>query len=307
MSFMLILGGLTSVLCIIVSLIYFYFKKAFAYWKQNGNIKFIEPSFPFGNIKDTLLGRKHIGDMLKELHSKCDGPYVGIFALTAPALLVKDLDLIKTIFIKDFEHFSDRGLHVDEKNDPLSGHLLAAKVDKWKILKLKLSPAFTGGKLRMMFSTIMEIARNMDNEKEKLIKNEVNVLDLCSRYTIDVIGSVAFGVEVNSIENPEALFRKICIQAVAPNLRNFTAFVLTLMAPAAIKLFKFKSVTEDTENFMIKLVQETIEYREKSNVVRQDIMQLLIQLRNGGQIQEDQQWKANMVDGKRCSLIISIT
>lgn len=37
-----------------------------------------------------------------------------------PALLIKDLDLYKQIFIKDFDHFVDhQNLHLSEEMDPL--------------------------------------------------------------------------------------------------------------------------------------------------------------------------------------------
>lgn len=42
--------------------------------------------------------------------------------------------------------------------------------------------------------------------------------------------------------------------------------------------------------FMIKIVKTQIEYREKNNVSRKDFMQLLLQLRNTGQIQDDGDW-----------------
>lgn len=38
------------------------------------------------------------------------------------------------------------------------------------------------------------------------------------------------------------------------------------------------------------LVKNTVEYREEKNVCRKDFFQLLIQLRNSGQIQKDDEW-----------------
>lgn len=41
---------------------------------------------------------------------------------------------------------------------------------------------------------------------------------------------------------------------------------------------------------MINIVRETIEYREKNNVIRKDFMQLLLQLRNTGNVGVDGDW-----------------
>lgn len=36
----------------------------------------------------------------------------------------------------------------------------------------------------------------------------VEVRELAARYTTDIIASVAFGIEVNTIDNPDAEFRR---------------------------------------------------------------------------------------------------
>jgi len=38
---------------------------------------------------------------------------------------------------------------------------------------------------------------------------------------------------------------------------------------------------------MLQIVKETVEYREKHGIVRKDLLQLLIQLRNTGKIDEN--------------------
>lgn len=38
---------------------------------------------------------------------------------------------------------------------------------------------------------------------------------------------------------------------------------------------------------MVRIVKDTIEFREANNVQRKDFMQLLLQLRNNGEVNED--------------------
>lgn len=62
--------------------------------------------------------------------------YIGIYQIHIPNLVIKDLDLIKQITIKDFDHFQDHRVIVDEKMDPLFGkNLISLKgiFTNWKI------------------------------------------------------------------------------------------------------------------------------------------------------------------------------
>lgn len=59
--------------------------------------------------------------------------------------------------------------------------------------------------------------------------------------------------------------------------------------------------TEQAPENMKKLVRRTVEYREKNNVIRKDMLQLLLQLRNTGKINDDNdvEWSAEKTKGKQ--------
>lgn len=71
-------------------------------------------------------------------------------------------------------------------------------------------------------------------------------------------------------------------------VRNLATFVM----PKVQKTFKLKAVDQDVEDFIMSVVRKTIDYREKNNVVRKDLLQLLLQLRNTGKVAEDDVWEA---------------
>lgn len=175
---------------------------------------------------------------------------------------------------------SNPGLYVDEKHDPLSGHLFSLKGEKWKKLRSNLSPLFSPGKLKMMFPTFLDCAINLQNHVGKCVESDNNVIeirDLLARYTTDIIASVGFGIDNFSINEPNNLFRKMGAKVFAPSLKTGLRALMTFLMPQLNKYIRIKCVDKDVEDFMFAIVKETIEYREKNNQQRNDFMQV-----NGG-------------------------
>lgn len=68
----------------------------------------------------------HSSDLLKKIYdeNKEKAPGVGLYFMTQPVLLPTDPELVKDILVRNFESFHDRGFYFNEKDDPLSGHLV---------------------------------------------------------------------------------------------------------------------------------------------------------------------------------------
>jgi len=106
-----ILCGVTAVILIL----YYYLTSTFDFWKSRG-IPGPRPILGFGNFKDVILTNISLGDYLTKVYNAYkDEPLIGIFDRKTPILIVKDLDLIKDILIKDFAKFADRGFPIFEK------------------------------------------------------------------------------------------------------------------------------------------------------------------------------------------------
>lgn len=210
------------VVCSII--LYFYGNYAFTYWKRRG-FPFLSPTFPFGNFAPSFWQQKSIGVLAEDFYNATSEPFSGIYAMFRPILLVRDPELLRHIFVKDFTHFMDRGVFMDEKRDPLSATLFSMSGEKWKNLRTKLTPVYTSGKLKAMFSTIVRCGEFLENYMEREANEERSFegREICARYTTDIIASVAFGIDINSIEQPDIPFRrygrKVC------NVANQLIFV----------------------------------------------------------------------------------
>lgn len=148
-------ADLAATVAILAALCAYYAYRQKSYWHRRG-FQSIAPQFPFGNFLEVFLQRKSIGDLSVDLYRSTDAPLVGIWTACTPTLLLRDPEVIQSVLVKDFATFQDRGIFCDAKRDPLSGNLFALPGDSWRHLRQKLSPTFTSGKLKAMFSTLVD-------------------------------------------------------------------------------------------------------------------------------------------------------
>lgn len=142
---------------------------------------------------------------------KNQSPAFGIFFFARPTLVPTDPDLIKDILIRNFESFHDHGFFVNEEVDPLSNNLFFTKGQEWKELRAKLSPTFTSGRMKMMFPLVLEKANRMTEFLRSTAESggSIEMKEVLSSFTTEAIASVAFGLDVECLGNPESPFRLV--------------------------------------------------------------------------------------------------
>ncbi|XP_044753036.1 probable cytochrome P450 6d4 [Coccinella septempunctata] len=285
---MFVTNVLAAIACLLLLRFYLHFKNIYRYW-QNRGLKVIEPIyFPFGNFWTFIKRDKGVGPILAEWYEEVDSEVIGLYALNEPILLVKDPDIIRDILVKDFNSFTDRGVYMD-KNDSLTGQLWKLPGHKWKPLRTKMSTCFTIGKLKMMFSNLLNAGEEMEIFLEKAAAAEsIDVDDLCKRFTADIVAQSIFGVEVKSFKDKDNDFLKMlkCL-TTGFNRKNMIKFSLQIVAPKFYDFFsfvKFETVNQVAISFVYKMVEKIMEFREATGAVGKDMMQLLIQLKKFGKV-----------------------
>lgn len=285
-----------------ITIFYLYLKRIYSYWDLKGFKTHPGTIFILGHLKMSFMGKEQFGNLTRKIYNKTTEPFIGFYALTRPVLLLRDPELIRTIFIKDFSHFPERGLYCNEKDDPLTANLVALPAHQWKSIRPKLTPTFTSGKLKAMFSTLVECGSTLQTYLEKLAdKNELlDVREIAASHTTNVIASIGFGIDVDCITNPNNDFRVYGRKIFSASLKTSLKRLLALGAPSLMKYFRIKMVSQDVENFIVSVVRENLEYREKNNVARKDFFQLLIQLRNTGTVQlDDDHWTTKSTENQK--------
>ncbi|KAJ3655229.1 hypothetical protein Zmor_014365 [Zophobas morio] len=291
MIFDSILGNLVGICVTLVTIVIAYYKWTYQYWKRK-NLPYLEPSIPYGNFVSPLKRKENLGLRFQDYYDcmKSKGwKHGGLFTGLTPMYLVIDLDYVKNIMTKDFQHFVDRGVYHNEKDDPLSAHLFAIGGQKWRNLRTKLTPTFTSGKMKTMFQTLVDCIPNFTEkiESDRVTQTPIDIKEALGCFTTDIIGSCAFGLECNTFKEENSPFREYGRKVFTSTRFRMVKSLLVRNFPNGAKKLGVKAVPPDVSNFFMKVVNDTIAYREKNNFSRKDFMQLLIDLKNNKLVPEN--------------------
>nr|AZR39434.1 cytochrome P450 [Agasicles hygrophila] len=283
---------LLYIIILLLSSLFLYVKWAQTYWQRKG-IFHAEPTFLLG-FMDSLIKGQHLCVPITEMYNKAKktgNKYFGHYEFFKPVFTPIDLDLIKTILHTNFVNFDCHlELRVDEKLDPLEGHLFNLRGDKWKNVRAKITYAFTSGKLKMMCETMAACANNLEDLLDAHPKNKpIDTTDVFGRFTTDIIGTIGFGLDINSMKDPDAVFRNHGNKIFTLSFLKKIFLTLKQTLPIwLVKRIKISTIDPDTTKFFIDLTHKTVHYRETNNIYRKDFLHLLLQLKNFGKIMEDE-------------------
>lgn len=138
----------------------------------------------------------------------------------------------------------------------------------------------------MMYPTILMVSERLKNVLSNLILEnpEQEIKSIISRFTTDIIGSCAFGIDCDCLNNAESEFLKMASQALMPRKSMFLRLI-TMMFPELAKSLGIKIVRDDVSEFFLRVFADVVKQRETENIQRNDFLNLLLQLKNVGKIQ----------------------
>lgn len=270
---------LTILALICISLTFLYYK--LHYWQAKG-VKTLKLNGLLGNLKH--LTSMHHMQILQKVYDryKTTEKLAGFYLYTKPVAVILDLDLIQSILLKDFNKFSDRFSYKNNK-DLLAANILFCEGAIWKPMRNKFASIFTPAKIKYMFNTINATALQLKDTVEGLLKSEdvLNISDLSSRFTSDNISSLILGLEGNSLKFSQTEFHEISRQVTAASGFNvrwklFMETYVHLIQATGLTVRIFPKIVED---FFRDLLKYNFLEREKLNIRRNDLTDLLIDLR----------------------------
>nr|CAD7574265.1 unnamed protein product [Timema californicum] len=231
-------------------------------------LRFIRPTPLLGNMAPYAFQKVTFARLLADLYDGLKGCNIGgMFEFIHPRYLVLDPALIRTMFVKDADFFTDHEHPFTEHSEPVFGKSVFSLEevncelsvstkeamgllytnnlpveqwclnsknpgDKWKNMRHILSPAYTSSKLKSMFSLLAECETQMMDHLKARSDGRVRleIRDLMSRFTNDTLATTSFGFQMNSFKKThERYFENSRDLTRFHGIRNliFLAFMFT--------------------------------------------------------------------------------
>ncbi|XP_077369661.1 cytochrome P450 3A40-like [Festucalex cinctus] len=281
-----------TLIAIVIALLALYGNAPYGFFKKLG----INGPKPLPFIGTFLNYRQGIHYFDVECFQKF-GKVWGLYDGRQPLLAIMDTAMIKTILVKEcysvFTNRRDIGL-----NGPLKDAVSIIEDEDWKRIRSVLSPSFTSGRLKEMYSIMLQHSSTLIKSLQKKVEADevIHVKDVFGPYSMDVVTSTAFSVDIDSLNNPTDPF--------VANIKKMAKFdflnpmlVLIVLFPFLRPLMEKMDVSffpADVLAFFYNFLQTIKSDRNKNSTKnRVDFMQLMVD----AQISESSKENANNQKG----------
>ncbi|CAM9644378.1 unnamed protein product [Lampetra fluviatilis] len=226
----------------------------------------------------------HYRKGFQELDEECFKKYGRIWGLyegRQPVLMVADTSMLKQILVKDcLESFTNH--RVFTNNGIFDDALTTIEDEQWKRVRNVLSPTFSGGKIKQMCPLIQRCADVLVRNLHELCQSgkPLDLKEIFGAYSMDVIGSTAFSMDVDSQNNPKDPFV----------VNGKSILKINFLNPLVILIFLFPFLSRPLESmgvslfpkkashFFTRIVQQMKKQRQKGlhDMGRVDFLQLMV-------------------------------
>ncbi|KAB0794224.1 hypothetical protein PPYR_13844 [Photinus pyralis] len=247
------------------------------YWKKR-KVPCDVPVPFVGNLLQSLLKRKSMNQVMTDAYNKYSKHrYIGFHCFGTPTLFIRDVELAKQITIKDFDSFSDHRLFVPKGVDNLWDKLTFIRTGSdWQEHRRIVTPAFTLSKLKVMFPNLAKSTNRLIQsilEHNKTVSGNIRpmVMKLANDFTLDYF----MGIECDSFKDPNNEFLRMARKTFSmPKIKGFLFFNAAYNSAVA-KILGIKFFETEGKLFYRKLIKDALEYRQKHNITRIDMLHLL--------------------------------
>nr|XP_048287762.1 cytochrome P450 3A6-like [Myodes glareolus] len=213
----------------------------------------------------------------------------GLYDGLQPLLVIAEPDMIRKVLVKEFYSvFTNR--QCSGIKGLLRKGVSGCENEEWKRVRVLLTPTFTSGKLKEMFPIIQKygdvLVKNMSQEAEK--GKPISMKMIFGAYSMDVITATSFGVNIDSLNNPQDPFLK--------NTRNLVTYSFLKPLIISVALFPFlhriyeklniSAFSNDAITFLKIFIEKTkkdlLENKQENRV---DFLQLMLNSQNSKDVE----------------------
>lgn len=259
-------------------------RRTFSFFKDRG-IPGPEPSLISGNF-DQLWN----GETFKVLDewSKTYGDTYGMFNGDAPFLMVKDLELLRRVFVEDFGLFTDRGeiWRMLTENRVLRNSVTFAKGYRWKFARRSTSMAFTASKLRPMLPGMNKAVDRfldlLETRCREAADGEVDVFRLLPALAFDIVAETACGLYLDVQHKPNdeyfASARSLVLNLVESVYQRVGQFFSGIKGLVPLTCLLEAAFASEPLTVLTHRAKPIVVLRDKdSSLARPDVIQTLLE------------------------------
>ncbi|KAK5644027.1 hypothetical protein RI129_007872 [Pyrocoelia pectoralis] len=267
----------------IVVLIIFRLKKVYSYWKDRG-VDYVSPLRSFGPFAENILRMNSHSEVLKRIYDEFPNKrYVGFYNIFQPVLIIRDLELVKRICVKDYHVFHSHSEIIPSELDDLWSKHLFNLTDKklWNNLRTPLRQFFTTNKLKLSFPVIQKVSRNLINYLKTKSKGQPYTLEtreIFKRLLNDISANAYFGVNCDAINNGENEFMYMARKAMSISMMSGVKHVIANLFPRLLKSMGAKIYSKEVRTFFTSIIKQSIKMRYENEFRGPDVINTLLQL-----------------------------
>ena len=188
--------------------------------------------------------------------------------------------------IRNFKSFHDNEFAkmIDPKKDPiLSRNPFMLTGEEWKEKRAEITPAFTNNRLKALYPLIQDIQSRMTNfintELSKETQKPFEARELSAKFTTDVVSSCIYGADAQSFSKEDPEIRAMGRKLMEPSRAFILLMFISDAFPILRKFVYLTIVPKQVQDFFVSLMEQALKYRVANNVVREDFLDHLIDLK----------------------------
>ncbi|KAK3569789.1 hypothetical protein QTP86_004595 [Hemibagrus guttatus] len=276
-------GGFSVSLCLFLLflvLLYWYSTSPYSVLQRCG-IRHPKPTPFIGNL---MLFRHGFFKAQMDLINQY-GRVCGYYLARLPVVVIADPDMLRQVMVKEFHNFPNRMVFRTAMK-PMSDSLIILRDEHWKRVRSILTPSFSTAKMKEMVPLIHEatetLLKNLKTYAESGETFDIHRCFIC--FTMDVIASVAFGMHVDSQNNPNDPFvhyasKFFAFSVFKPVMFIFMAFPFLIRPLHGLMKDKERS---EMNKFFTSCIQKLIKQRDElpPSQRRRDFLQLMLDVRS---------------------------
>ena len=160
-------------------------------------------SLILGNLKEFRSGEMH--EVLSNWN-KDYGPMFRLRLANQKAIVLSEPEIVRKILRDRPEHFRRISKMQPLFKELSSNGLFVAEGEQWKRFRKLSTPAFNPDHLRTFFPTLKELTNRMKQRWHQHAESQkvFDFKDEAMRYSVDVLTSLAFGQDLNTVEEEKA-------------------------------------------------------------------------------------------------------